>query len=91
MDFSCSGANLQTLTNRQAVRFVFAMAVKKNPSSLIIFFFQAPYSKREAPQYSPFIALLIPVECYLIIDVSLKAGFANISKQLAWEETLLSC
>lgn len=40
VDFSCSGANLQTLTNRQAVRFVFAMAVKKNPSSLIIFFFK---------------------------------------------------
>lgn len=53
-------------------------------------FFQAPYSKREVPHNSPFIALFILVECYLIIDVSLKAGLADISKQPDWGEILLS-
>lgn len=42
------------------------------------------------PRCTPFIALVILVECYLIIDALLKAGLANRSKQPDWEEILLS-
>ena len=53
-------------------------------------FFQAPYSKREAPRNSPFTALLISVERSLIIDGALKAGLASMSERPDWGEVLLS-
>lgn len=83
--------------DKQAVHFGCTLAVKKKKSRDNIF------QATQRPNFKPLKgrgklsslvlllhSLLIPAECCFIIDVLLKAGLADRSKQLHWEEVPLS-